>query len=114
MVYETFLWWRQAHAAHRHCRACPASGDRAVALSTGRDNPAGGAAQTRQLARALSPTAQDGASMRIEGQRARNGSGLPAGDRPYRWGALVMWVWTQRFARMWYVVTGLVPARIEV
>jgi hypothetical protein len=22
--------------------------------------------------------------------------------------------WTQRYARMWYVVTGLVPARIEV
>ena len=52
--------------------------------------------------------------MRIEGQRARTGSGLPAGDRPYRWGALVIRVWTQRFARMWYVVTGLVPARIEV
>ena len=52
--------------------------------------------------------------MRIEGQRARTGSGLPAGDRPYRWGALVIRVWTQRFARMGYVVTGLVPARIEV
>ena len=52
--------------------------------------------------------------MRIEGQRARTGRGLPAGDRPNRWGALVIWVWTLRFARMWYVVTGLVPARIEV
>ena len=52
--------------------------------------------------------------MRIEGQRARSGSGLPAGDRPYRWGALVMRVGTQRFARMRYVVTGLMPARIEV
>ncbi len=29
-------------------------------------------------------------------------------------GALVTGVWTQRFARMRYVVTGLVPARIEV
>jgi hypothetical protein len=28
--------------------------------------------------------------------------------------ALVTGVLTQRFARMWYVVTGLVPARIEV
>jgi len=27
---------------------------------------------------------------------------------------LVTGVRTQRFARMWYVVTGLVPARIEV
>jgi hypothetical protein len=50
----------------------------------------------------------------IEGQRARNGGGSPVSDRPKRWGALVTGVWTQRFARMWYVVTGLVPARIEV
>ena len=52
--------------------------------------------------------------MSIEGQRARNGCGSPASDRPQRWGALVTGVWTQRFARMRYVVTGLVPARIEV
>jgi hypothetical protein len=52
--------------------------------------------------------------MSIEGQRARNGRGSPASDRPQRWGALVTGVWTQRFARMWYVVTGLLPARIEV
>ena len=52
--------------------------------------------------------------MRIEGQRARNGSGLPSGDRPQRWGALVTGVWTQRFARMWYVVPSLALARIEV
>jgi hypothetical protein len=52
--------------------------------------------------------------MRIEGQRARNGCGLLASDRPQRWGALVTGVWTQRFARMRYVVIGLVPARIEV
>jgi hypothetical protein len=52
--------------------------------------------------------------MSIEGQRARNGRGSPASDRPQRWGALVTGVCTQRFARMWYVVTGLVPARIEV
>ena len=52
--------------------------------------------------------------MRIAGQRARNGRGLPTGDRSLRWGALVIGVWTQRFARMWYVVAGLVPARIEV
>ena len=52
--------------------------------------------------------------MSIEGQRARNDRGSPASDRPQRWGALVTGVWTQRFARMWYVVTGLVPARIEV
>ena len=52
--------------------------------------------------------------MNIEGQRARNGGGSPVSDRPLRWGALVTGVWTQRFARMWYVVTGLVPARIEV
>ena len=52
--------------------------------------------------------------MNITGQRARNGRGSPASDRPLRWGALVTGVWTQRFARMWYVVTGLVPARIEV
>ena len=52
--------------------------------------------------------------MRVEGQRARNGRGLLASDRPQRWGALVTGVWTQRLARMWYVVTGLVPARIEV
>src|SRR5215467_6413491 len=32
---------------------------------------------------------QNGASVRVEGQRARSGSGLPAGDRPQRWGALV-------------------------
>jgi len=50
----------------------------------------------------------------IEGQRARNGCGSPASDRSQRWGALVTGVSTQRFARMWYVVTGLVPARIEV
>jgi hypothetical protein len=50
----------------------------------------------------------------IEGQRARKGSGPPASDRPQRWGTLVTGVWTQRFARTWYVVTGLVPARIEV
>jgi hypothetical protein len=52
--------------------------------------------------------------MSIEGQRARNGRGSPASDRPQRWGALVTGVWTQRFARMRYVVTGPVPARIEV
>jgi hypothetical protein len=52
--------------------------------------------------------------VKLEGQRARNGCGLLASDRPQRWGALVTGVWTQRFARMWYVVTGLVPARIEV
>jgi hypothetical protein len=52
--------------------------------------------------------------MRIEGQRARNGRGLPAGNRPQRWGALVTGGWTPRFARMRYVVTGLAPARIEV
>jgi len=52
--------------------------------------------------------------MRIEGQRARSVRGLPAGNRPQRWGALVTGVWTPRFARMRYVVTGLVPARIEV
>jgi hypothetical protein len=52
--------------------------------------------------------------MRIEGQRARNVCGLPSGYRLQRWGALVTGVWTQRFARMWYVVIGLVPARIEV
>ena len=52
--------------------------------------------------------------MRVEGQRARNVRGLLASDRPQRWGALVTGVWTQRYARMWYVVTGLVPARIEV
>jgi hypothetical protein len=50
----------------------------------------------------------------IEGQRARNGCGSLASDRPQRWGALVTGVWTQRFARMWYEVTGMVPARIEV
>ena len=50
----------------------------------------------------------------MEGQRARSVSGLPAGDRPQRWGALLNGVVTQRFARMRYVVTGLVPARIEV
>src|SRR5438876_8368060 len=50
----------------------------------------------------------------IEGQRARNGCGSPASERPQRWGALVTGAWTQRFARMRYVVTGLVPARIEV
>ena len=52
--------------------------------------------------------------MSIKGQRARNWRGSPASDRPHRWGALVTGVWTQRFARMWYVVTGRVPARIEV
>ena len=52
--------------------------------------------------------------VRIEGQHARDGRGSPAGDRPHRWGALVTGVGTQRFARMRYVVTGLVPARIEV
>ena len=52
--------------------------------------------------------------MRIEGQRARNVRGLPAGNRYQRWGALVIRGWTPRFARMRYVVTGLVPARIEV
>ena len=52
--------------------------------------------------------------MRIEGQRARNVRGSPASDRPQRWGALVTGVCTQRFARMRYVVTGVVPARIEV
>jgi hypothetical protein len=52
--------------------------------------------------------------MTIEGQRARSVGGLLASDRPQRWGALVTGVWTQRYARMWYVVTGLVPARIEV
>ena len=52
--------------------------------------------------------------MRIEGPRARNGSGLPSGDRPQRWGALLTGVCTQRFARMWYMVPGFVPARIEV
>src|SRR5271157_2792454 len=52
--------------------------------------------------------------VRIEGQHARNWRGSPASDRPQRWGALVTGVWTQRFARMWYVVTGLVPAPIEV
>jgi hypothetical protein len=52
--------------------------------------------------------------MSIEGQRAQNGCGSPASDRLERWGALVTGVWTQRFARMRYVVTGLLPARIEV
>ena len=52
--------------------------------------------------------------MSIKGQRARKRRGSPASDRPHRWGALVTGVWTQRFARMWYVVTGRVPARIEV
>ena len=52
--------------------------------------------------------------VRIEGQRARKVCGLPAGDRRKRWGALVTGVWTQRFARMWYVVTSLALARIEV
>jgi hypothetical protein len=36
-------------------------------------------------------------------------------ERPSaKMGALVTGVWTQRFARMWYAVTGLVPARTEV
>ena len=61
----------------------------------------------------LLPTARSDA-VRIEGQRARNVCGLLASDRSQRWGALVTGVWTQRFARMWYVVIGLVPARIEV
>ena len=52
--------------------------------------------------------------MRIEGQRARSVRGLPTGNRPQRWGALVIRGWTPRFARMRYVVTGSVPARIEV
>ena len=52
--------------------------------------------------------------VRIEGQHARDGRGSPTSDRLYRWGGLVTGVWTQRFARMRYVVTGLVPARIEV
>ena len=52
--------------------------------------------------------------MRIEGQRARDVRGLPAGDRRERWGALVTGVWTQRFADMWYVVTSLALARIDV
>ena len=52
--------------------------------------------------------------MRTEGQRARNGSRLPAGGGPQRWGALVRGVSIQRLARMQYVVAGLVPARIEV
>src|ERR1700687_2135263 len=61
-----------------------------------------------------SPTFTSWCIVSIEGQRARSGRGSPASDRPQRWGALVTGVWTQRFARMWYVVTGLVPARIEV
>jgi len=52
--------------------------------------------------------------MRIEGQRARNVCGLLASDRSQRWGALVTGVGPSAFARMWYVVIGVVPARIEV
>ena len=53
--------------------------------------------------------------VRIEGQHARDSRGSRVtSDRLYRWGGLVTGVGTQRFARMRYVVTGLVPARIEV
>ena len=52
--------------------------------------------------------------VRIEGQRARSACGLLESDRSDRWGAAVTGVWTLRFARMRYVVTGLVSARIEV
>ena len=48
----------------------------------------------------------------LEGQRAREIPGLPKVtvliDEARGNGGL-----TQRFARMWYVVTGLEPARIE-
>jgi hypothetical protein len=44
--------------------------------------------------------------MRIQGQRARNDSGSPAGDRFLRWGALIIGVSTRRFMRMRYVVIG--------
>jgi len=69
----------------------------------------------RRVGRAgLSLTTQIWCIVRIEGQRARNGRGLLASNRPQRWGALVTGVWTQRYAPMRYVVPGLAPARIEV
>ena len=72
-----------------------------------RADPRGGKAQSYWIGHyMLLPTAHSDA-VRIEGQRARNVCGLPSGDRPQRWGALVTGVWTQRYARMRYVVTGL-------
>ena len=57
--------------------------------------------------------ADDGGMVMIEGQRAREIPGLPKVtvviDGARGNGGL-----TQRFARMQYVVTGQVPARIEV
>ena len=75
-------------------------------IPTGRSsNPSAGSLVVHSTERCI---------VRIEGQRARSVGGSLASDRPQRWGALVTGVGTQRFARMGYVVTGLVPARIEV
>jgi hypothetical protein len=105
--------WRQAHAPHRHCGAGPSPGHCAVALAAGRGDPAGSAAQSHRRVGGARGCPQR-CIVRIETQRARSVGGLLACDRPHRWGALVTGVWTQRYARMRYVVTGLVPARIGV